>query len=133
MNFSEALEAMKHGEKVARKEWLTDRYLFIDKEDRTIRFYNGLSFSEDEKISVPLMTSPSLLANDWYIKTEMPKIGDIVQLKGMGKGIITKCRVDGKYTVLIEDGNFIVCDIFNFDLTGENHLELVDGIRDFLH
>lgn len=73
MNFSEALEAMKHGEKVARKEWLKDRYLFIDKEDRTIRFYNGLSFSEDEKISVPLMTSPSLLANDWYIKTEMPK------------------------------------------------------------
>lgn len=133
MNFSEALEAMKHGEKVARKEWLKDRYLFIDKEDRTIRFYNGLSFSEDEKISVPLMTSPSLLANDWYIKTEMPKIGDIVQLKGMGKGIITKCRVDGKYTVLIGDGNFIVCDIFNFDLTGENRLELVDGIRDFLH
>lgn len=133
MNFSEALEAMKRGEKVARKEWLTDRYLFIDKEDRTIRFYNGLSFSEDEKISVPLMTSYSLLANDWYIKTEMPKIGDIVQLKGMGKGIITKCRVDGKYTVLIGDGNFIVCDIFNFDLTGENHLELVDDIRDFLH
>lgn len=133
MNFSEALEAMKHGEKVARKEWLKDRYLFIDKEDRTIRFYNGLSFSEDEKILVPLMTSPSLLANDWYIKTEMPKIGDIVQLKGMGKGIITKCRVDGKYTVLIGDGNFIVCDIFNFDLTGENRLELVDGIRDFLH
>lgn len=132
MNFSEALEAMKHGEKVARKEWLTDRYLFIDKEDRTIRFYNGF-FSEDEKISVPLMTSSSLLANDWYIKTEMPKIGDVVQLKGMGKGIITKCRVDGKYTVLIGDGNFIVCDIFNFDLTGENHLELVDGIRDFLH
>lgn len=133
MNFSEALEAMKHGEKVTRKEWLKDRYLFIDKEDRTIRFYNGLSFSEDEKISVALMTSPSLLANDWYIKTEMPKIGDIVQLKGMGKGIITKCRVDGKYTVLIGDGNFLVCDIFNFDLTGENRLELVDGIKDFLH
>lgn len=133
MNFSEALEAMKRGEKVIRKEWLTGRYLFIDKKDGAIKFYNDLSFSEDEKISVPLMTSQSLLANDWYIKTEMPKIGDIVQLKGIGKGIITKCRVDGKYTVLIGDGNFIVCDIFNFDLTGENHLDLVDDIKDFLH
>jgi len=133
MNFSEALEAMRHGKKVTRKEWLTGKYLFIDKEDMEIKFYNDLSFSEDEKISVALMTSSSLLANDWYIKTEMPKIGDVVQLKEMGKGIITKCRVDGKYTVLIGDGNFIVCDMFNFDLTGENRLELVDGIRDFLH
>lgn len=133
MNFSEALDAMKRGEKVTRKEWLTNRYLFIDKEDNTIKFYDDLSFSEDEKISVALMTSPSLLANDWHIKIEMPKTGDIVQLKGMGKGIITKCRVDGKYTVLIGDGNFLVCDMFNFDLTGENHKELVDDIRDFLH
>ena len=133
MNFGEALDAMKRGEKVGRKEWFTNRYLFIDKEDRTIKFYDDLSFSEDEKISVTLMASPNLLANDWYIRTEMPKIGDIVQLKGAGKGIITKCRIDGKYTVLIGDGNFIVCDIFNFDLTGENRLELVDDIRDFLH
>lgn len=133
MNFSEALDAMKRGEKVTRKEWLTNRYLFIDKEDNTIKFYDDLSFSEDEKISVALITSYNLLANDWCIKTVMPKIGDIVQVKGTGKGIITKCRVDGKYTVLIGDGSFLVCDMFNFDLTGENYHELVDGIRDFLH
>lgn len=133
MNFSEALDAMKRGEKITRKEWLTDRYLFIDKEDNTIKFYDDLSVFEDEKISVALMTSSSLLANDWCIKTVMPKTGDIVQVKGTGKGIITKCRVDGKYTVLIGDGNFLVCDMFNFDLTGENHLELVDDIKEFLH
>lgn len=130
MNFGEALEAMKRGEKVVRKGWHNCEYLYI--EDNVLKHYNSL-LSEDEKIGVALMTSSSLLSNDWVIKIDIPKTGDIVQLRGSGKGIITKCRVDGKYTVLIEDGNFLVCDMFNFDLTGENHLELVDGIRDFLH
>ena len=130
MNFGEALEAMKRGEKVARREWHNCEYMYI--EDNVLKHYNGL-LSEDEKFAVALMTSNSLLANDWYIKIEMPKTGDIVQLKGMGKGIITKCRVDGKYTVLIGDGNFLVCEMFNFDLTGENHLVLVDGIKEILH
>lgn len=130
MNFGEALEAMKRGEKVARKGWHNCEYLYI--EDNVIKIYNNLR-SEDEKIGEALMTSPSLLSNDWVIKIDIPKAGDIVQLRGSGKGIITKCRVDGKYTVLIGDGNFIVCDIFNFDLTGENHLEFVDSIRDFLN
>ena len=131
MNFSEALDAMKRGEKITRKGWHNCKYLYI--EDNVIKTYNNLR-SEDEKIAkAPLMTSSSLLANDWVIKIDIPKTGDIVQLRGSGKGIITKCRVDGKYTVLIGDGNFIVCDISNFDLTGENRLELVDGIRDFLH
>ena len=130
MNFGEALEAMKRGEKVARKAWHNCEYMYI--EDNVLKHYDGF-LSEDEKFAEAVMSSRSLLSNDWYIKIEMPKTGDIVQLKGMGKGIITKCRVDGKYTVLIGDGNSSVCDIFNFDLTGENHLELVDGIRDFLH
>lgn len=130
MNFGEALEAMKRGEKVARKAWHDYEYLYI--EDNVLKHFNGL-LSEDEKIGVILMTSSSLLSNDWVIKIDIPKTGDIVQLRGSGKGIITKCRVDGKYTVLIGDGNFIVCDMFNFDLTGENHYELVDNIRDFLH
>lgn len=130
MNFGEALDAMKRGEKVARKAWHDYEYLYI--EDNVLNHFNSF-LSENEKFAEAVMSSRSLLSNDWYIKIDMPKTGDIVQLKGAGKGIITKCRIDGKYTILIGDGNFIVCDIFNFNLTGENHLELVDDIRDFLH
>ena len=130
MNFGEALDAMKRGEKVKRKTWRDPKCLYIDKDGVIICYDDSL---EDEKISVALMTSDSILANDWYIKIDTPKTGDIVQLKGMGKGIITKCRVDGKYTVLIGDGNFVVCDMFNFNLTGENHLELVNDIKYYLH
>ena len=130
MNFGEALEAMKRGEKAARKAWHDYEYLYI--EDNVLKHFNSF-LSENEKFAEAVMSSRSLLSNDWYIKIEMPKTGDIVLLKGIGKGIITKCRVDGKYTVLIGDGNSNVCEMFNFDLTGENHYELVDNIRDFLH
>lgn len=127
MNFSEALDAMKRGEKVARKEWLTDRYLFIDKEDNAIKFYNDLSFSEDEKISVALMTSPSLLADDWYIKIEMPKVGDIVKFRSKKYGIITNCH-DGYYNVMLGNGRCFEVNSYDFELIGRNKKNQLDII-----
>ena len=128
MNFGEALTAMKLGEKVTRKSWKDCEYIYINSNNQ-IRYMNEL---EVVCMGIPMLSSQDLLANDWQIIIDVPKTGDIVQLKGMGEGIITKCRVDGKYTVMIGDGNFLVCDIFNFELTGKNHRELVDDIKNVL-
>lgn len=126
MNFGEALDAMKRGEKVSRRAWNGWQHLYIN-EEGAIRYYDGSS--KDEKIMATLLTSDSLLANDWTIKVNIPEIGDIVLLQGVTKGIITKCRTDGKYTVMLGNGDFLVRDLFDFTLYGENYRGLIDDIN----
>lgn len=74
MNFGEAIQAMKDGKRVRRKDWKNDIWITVDylTYNQPPYIYLGRDNSFDgHKSWIPRMED--MLAEDWEIKTEPPK------------------------------------------------------------
>ena len=123
MNFSEALEEIKRGEKVTRKEWHDYTYLYINKNNVIFR---DEAYKHDEDVK-NIIDSKDLLADDWKIVIDMPKVGDIVKVRSKRYGIITNCHGE-RYDVMLGDGQCFEMDSYDFELIGRNKKNKLDII-----
>ena len=77
MNFGEAIEAMKKGKRVRRKDWENDTWITIDYIASCPPFVSSyISLGRDNSFDGHKTWNPSqedMLAEDWEIKTEPPK------------------------------------------------------------
>lgn len=125
MNFSEALDAMKRGEKVRRSCWNSWQYVRYDK-DKNI-FWDNFKNKNKEEV-VEGFNDFTILADDWYIVVDIPKVGDIVKCEGEEYGIITYCYGNGRYDVMLDNGECFEMDIYDFELTDKNEKSKLDTI-----
>lgn len=112
------------GEKVARKSWGNHEYLYINKND-IIKHCGDLFDNEDSAIMC--MTIENLLADDWKIVINTPKVGDIVKVRSKKYGIITNCH-GKRYDVMLGDGQCFEVDSYDFELIGRNKKNKLDII-----
>lgn len=124
MNFGEALDAMTHGEKVRRGCWGKDRYIRYDKDKKI--FLDNLW--DDNERTTHRVASISILANDWMIVIDTPKVGDIVKSIEEEYGIITYCYENRRYDVVLDNGECFEMGIRDFELTGKNEKSKLDTI-----
>lgn len=128
MDFSKALQHLKNGEKIRRKSLeRKDGYYYLN--SGTISYYddfNKFIYSTND------IKTFDILADDWEVIIEPPKVGDIVKVNncwgGSQYGIILKYTLQGKYDVLLDNGLSTTLDYLNCTVTGENHKEIVDDL-----
>lgn len=122
MDFSEALKKLKNGEKICRKSWDENSLMYLHNNKLTYQSKYVIS-TEDNVIG-----AEDVLANDWCVVIELPRVGDIIKLKCGQNGIVLKTRLDGGYCALLDDGTTHVYYSFDFQKTGKNYKEIVDDL-----
>lgn len=74
MNFGEAIEEMKKGKRVRRKDWENDTWITVDYLTYNRPAYISLGRDNSFDGHKPWIPRPEdMLAEDWEIKTEPPK------------------------------------------------------------
>lgn len=128
MDFGEALKSLKNGEKICRKSW--NSYYVCLKNDEFVAY--DIFLGVPKRRQTFAFSHADILANDWKVIIEPPRVGDIVKTISGKKGIVLKTHLDGNYSVLLDNGITALYNFYELKTIGENYKELVDNLLDVL-